>query len=211
MKEDNTMNEAEKMITGKLYDSSDSVLLEQRKNAHKLCMDYNKLYEDMEEERSGILDKLLPNKGKNCYLQGPIQFDYGLYTTMGNGCYANFNLTVLDCAPVKIGDNVFFGPNCSLMTPMHPYLPKERNAREKADGSFYTLEYAKPITIGSDCWFAANVTVCGGVTIGDGCVIGAGSVVTRDIPSGVLAAGNPCRVIRPITEKDSVELKKELY
>lgn len=205
------MTEQEKMIKGMIYDTSDSLLGTQRITAHKLCKDYNDLYEDEEEKKNEILNKLLPNKGEILYLQGPIQFDYGLYTTFGNSCYANFNFTVLDCAPVTIGDNVFFGPNCSLMTPIHPLLPRERNMRIKEDGTLYDLEYAKPIRIGNDCWFGANVTVCGGVTIGDGCVIGAGSVVTRDIPSGVLAAGNPCRVIRPITEEDSIELKKELW
>lgn len=205
------MTEQEKMINGKIYDGSDALLSKQRQTAHNLCKDYNDLYEQEEEKRNAILDKLLPNRGEGVYLQGPIQFDYGIYTTFGKRCYANFNLTILDCAPVTIGDNVFFGPNCSIMTPIHPYLPAERNMREKEDGSLYDLEYAKPIKIGSDCWFAAGVTVCGGVTIGDGCVIGAGSVVTRDIPSGVLAAGNPCRVIRTITEKDSIELKKELF
>ena len=144
-------------------------------------------------------------------MQGPVQFDYGIYTTIGANSYANFNFTVLDCCPVTIGKNVFFGPNCSLMTPMHPFLPSERNMRRKADGELYDLEYAKPIVIGDDCWIAANVVVCGGVTIGRGCVIGAGSVVTRDIPAGSLAAGNPCRVIRPITEADSVERKRELF
>ena len=93
---------------------------------------------------------------------------------------------------------------------MHPLLPSERNLRRRENGQLYDLEYAKPITIEDDCWIAANVVVCGGVTIGRGCVIGAGSVVTRDIPAGSLAAGNPCRVIRPITEADSVELKPEL-
>lgn len=205
------MQEWEKMTNGKLYDGTEELLVKQRTNAHKLCLDYNRLYEDQEAERKAILDKLIEKKGKGLYLQGPIQFDYGVYTTFGKNCYANFNLTILDCAKVTIGDNVFFGPNCSLMTPIHPYLPSERNAREKEDGSVFTLEYAKPIQIGNDCWIASNVTVCGGVTIGDGCVIGAGSVVTRDIPSGVLAAGNPCRVIRKITPKDSIEFKKELY
>ena len=94
---------------------------------------------------------------------------------------------------------------------MHPLLPEERNLRLKEDGTAYDLEYAKPITIEDDCWLASNVTVCGGVTIGKGTVIGAGSVVTKDIPSGVFAAGNPCRVIRKITEDDSIYLKKELF
>ena len=103
---------------------------------------------------------------------------------------------------VTIGDNVMIGPNVTLATPMHPLLPEERNIRKREDGSFYNLEYAKPITIKDNCWLASNVVVCGGVTIGEGCVIGAGSVVTRDIPPYSLAAGNPCRVIRKITEKD---------
>jgi len=94
---------------------------------------------------------------------------------------------------------------------MHPYLTEERKLRFKEDGTAYDLEYAKPIVIKDGCWLASNVTVCGGVTIGKNCVIGAGSVVTRDIPDGVLAAGNPCRVIRPITKEDSIALKKELY
>lgn len=98
-----------------------------------------------------------------------------------------------------------FGPNCTLAAPMHPLCPQERNARERENGELYNLEYAKPIKIGSDCWLASNVTVCGGVTIGEGCVIGAGSVVTRDIPAHSLAAGNPCRVIRQITDADLME------
>ena len=97
------------------------------------------------------------------------------------------------------------GPNVTLATPMHPLLPEERNVRQRQDGSYYNLEYAKPIVIKDDCWLASNVIVCVGVTIGEGSVIGAGSVVTRDIPPHSLAAGNPCRVIRTLTEKDRIE------
>ena len=153
---------------------------------------------------------MLTSVGEGTYIQGPVQFDYG-NTTFGKECYANFNLTVLDVCPVTIGDRVFFGPNCSLVTPLHPYCKEERCFKRKEDGTVYDLEYGKPITIGSDCWLASNVVVCAGVTIGEGCVIGAGSVVTRDIPPNSLAAGNPCRVIREITEADSVYLKKELF
>ena len=142
---------------------------------------------------------------------GPIICDYGIYTTIGERCFANFNFTVLDCCPVTIGNDVFFGPNCTIATPIHPLLNEERKLRYKEDGTLYDLEYAAPITIEDGCWLASGVTVCGGVTIGKGCVIGANSVVTRDIPAGVFAAGNPCRVIREITEQDSIYLKKDLF
>lgn len=203
--------ELEKMISGKLYDPSDKELAAMRVKAHKLSKDYNDTYEDEVDKRAKILSELLPNIGKGTFLQGPIQFDYGVFTHFGTNCYANFNLTVLDCCPIHIGNDVFLGPNCSLLTPIHPLLAEERNMRVKENGSLYDLEYAAPITIGDGCWLATGVSVCGGVTIGKGCVIGAGSVVTRDIPDGVFAAGNPCRVIRKITPEDSVYLKKELF
>lgn len=205
------MTETEKMLAGKLYVPADPELVRRSGTAHRLCKEFNDTLDTEREKRAQLLRQLLPHMGEGTFLQGPIQFDYGIYTTFGTNCYANFNLTVLDSCPVVIGDNVMLGPNCSLMTPIHPLLPAQRNLRRREDGTLYDLEYARPITIESDCWIAANVTVCGGVTIGRGCVIGAGSVVTRDIPAGTLAAGNPCRVIRPITEQDSVELKPELW
>lgn len=205
------MTEKEKMLLGKLYDPSDNELATLRAKAHKLSKDYNDTYETEEEKREEIISKLIPNMGADTYLQGPIQFDYGVFTTFGNRCYANFNLTVLDCCEVSIGNNVFFGPNCTIATPIHPMIASERALQEKEDGSLFDYEYAKPITIKDDCWLASNVTVCGGVTINKGCVIGAGSVVTKDIPENSFAAGNPCKVIRKITDKDSVKLKKELY
>ncbi len=201
------MTEKEKMTAGKIYDASHDELLKARAKAHRLCTDYNRTYEEDEEKRIAILKDLLPELAKGVYLQGPIQFDYGYNTFIGENTYANFNFTVLDCGTVTIGKDVFFGPNVSLVTPVHPYLPDERRIRYKEDGSAYNMEYAKPIVIGDDCWFGSNVTVIGGVTIGNGTIIGAGSVVTKDIPSGVLAAGNPCRVIRNITDADSIDLK----
>lgn len=205
------MTETEKMLKGKIYDTSDKSLALRRAKAHRLSKDYNDTYDDEEEKRAAILKELVPKMGENTYLQGPVQFDYGIYTSFGNNCYANFNLVVLDCGYVNIGNDVFFGPNCTLVTPIHPLLPEERAIKIKENGTVYDLEYAKPITIEDACWLASGVTVCGGVTIGKGSVIGAGSVVTKDIPSGVFAAGNPCRVIRKLTEQDSVLLKKELY
>lgn len=204
------MTEREKMLSGKLYDPSDGVLAAMRRRAHRLSRDFNDTYEDETERRKLILGELVPGLGTGTDLNSPLFFDYGVFTVFGEYCYANVNLTVLDCCPVTIGNHVFFGPNCSLMTPVHPLLPAERNMRLREDGSVYNLEYARPITIGDSCWLAANVTVCGGAGIGEGTVIGAGSVVTGDIPAGVFAAGNPCRVIRKITEEDSVYLKREL-
>ena len=139
------------------------------------------------------------------FRQAPVYFDYGCNTYFGKFSGTNFNFTCLDVCPVHIGDNVMIGPNVTLATPMHPLLPEERNVRQREDGSYYNLEYAKPITIENDCWLASNVVVCGGVTIGEGSVIGAGSVVTRSIPPHSLAAGNPCRVIRQLTEADRMK------
>lgn len=200
------MTEKEKMLNGLLYDPSDSELAEMRKKAHKLCKQYNDTYEDEEQKRNEIISELLPNFGKGAYIQGPIQFDYGVFTTFGEKCYANFNLVVLDCCQVQIGSNVFFGPNCTIATPVHPMCAEQRRIRKRNDGTMYNYEYAKPVTIEDDCWLASDVTVCGGVKIGKGSVIGAGSVVTRDIPANVFAAGNPCRVIRKITKNDLLDI-----
>lgn len=205
MKEANKiMTEKEKMLSALPYDPSDKELTELRVRAHKLSKDYNDTYEDEEERRKEILDVLMPERGSGTFLQGPVYFDYGVFTKVGKNFYANFNFTVLDCCPVVIGDNVFCGPNVTIVPPMHSFDPEERKMRFRDNGEAYDIEYAKPVTIGNDCWLASNVVVCGGVTIGEGCVIGAGSVVTRDIPPHSLAAGNPCRVIREITDKDKL-------
>ena len=199
------MTEKEKMLQGFIYDASDKELVEMRRKSHKLCKLYNDTFEDEEEKRSQIIAELLPDSKKGLYLQGPIQFDYGVFTSFGENCYANFNLVILDWCNVTIGNNVFFGPNCTVATPIHPMCAEERRIQQKSDGTLFNYEYAKPIVIEDDCWLASNVTVCGGVKIGKGSVIGAGSVVTKDIPENSFAAGNPCRVIRKITDKESVK------
>lgn len=205
------MTEKEKMVSGKIYDPSDKELEALRINAHRLCKDFNNLYDEEEEKREAILDELIPNRKEGVFIQGPIYFDYGIFTSIGENCFANFNLTVLDICPVTIGDNVLIGPNVSIVTPVHPLRWQDRNIKRRDDGTLYDYEYAKPITIEQNCWIASNVTITGGVTIGEGSVIGAGSVVTRDIPPNSFAAGNPCRVIREITDEDAIELKKELF
>lgn len=199
------MTEKEKMLAGEMYNASDSELAQIRKKAHNLCADYNRTYEGEDEKRAEILRRLIGECADNIYLQGPIQFDYGAFTVFGKGCYANFNLTVLDCCPVTFGDNVLIGPNCTFATPVHPMNDVERNGYINDEGNFVCLEFAKPITVGNRVWLASNVTVCAGVTIGDGCVIGAGSVVTRDIPPNTFAAGNPCRVIKTINNQGSLQ------
>lgn len=196
------MTQKEKMLAGQLYSPADPELSRLHRRAVKLARQYNMTDEEDEQALRAIARELVPNAAEGLFLQPPVHFDYGCFTWFGKNGYANYNFTVLDCCPVRIGDNVMFGPNCTLATPVHPFWPAERNIRTAPDGSLYDIEYARPITIGNDCWLASNVTVCGGVTIGDGCVIGAGSVLTRDIPPYSFAAGNPCRVIRPITERD---------
>ena len=203
------MTEREKMLMGKMYDPSDQELMVLRTKAHRLSKEYNELLET-DERRTEII-KELGIVGDSFYLQGPVQFDYGCFTSIGENSYANFNFTCVDCCPVTIGKNVFFGPNVSLLTPMHPLCWQDRNQYVKKDGTLTDQEYAKPITIGDNCWIAGNVTICGGVTIGEGCVVGAGSVVTKDIPSNSLAVGVPCRVVREITENDLLENHPELF
>ena len=207
------MTEHEKMLAGNLiYDPFSEGMAEERTKAHRLCKLYNDTFDTETEKRKEILDELLPNRGENVYLQGPIYFDFGTNISMGKDSYANFNFTVLDEGRVTIGESVFIGPNVSLLTAIHPLRYQDRNSffNDKT-GNVTNLEYTASITIEDNCWIAASVTICGGVTIGVGSVIGAGSVVTKDIPPNSLAVGNPCRVIREITEKDSLENRPELF
>ena len=140
-------------------------------------------------------------------MEKPIFIDNMKEITIGKNFYSNIHFSFIGGCTVEIGDNVFVGPYCTLATGIHSLIAEERRISVGSDGELHDFEYGKPIKIGNDVWIASNVTICGGVTIGNGSVIGAGSVVTRDIPEGVLAAGNPCRVIREITEKDSMYLR----
>lgn len=204
------MNEESKIKAGVLFCPADPELKAMKLKTHKLNLDYNCLYEDETKKRNAILDEILGSRGEGTFLQGPITFHYGKHTHIGDRCFINFNFTVQDDANVFIGDDCNFGPNVTIVTPIHPMLPDERKRIKCADGEIRRLCYAKPVIIGHDCWFGANVVVCPGVSVGENCVIGAGSVVTRDIPANSFAAGNPCRVIREITEKDSMKYKPEV-
>lgn len=205
------MTEKQKMLAGKIYDPSDSELLQLRQRAHRLCKQYNDTLEEDVDVREKIIAELLPGMQSGGYLQGPVYFDYGVFTKLGKNFYANFNLTVLDVCSVTIGDNVFVGPNVSILTPKHPLRYQDRNLYTNADGRITDREYGAPITIGDNCWIAGNVTILAGAEIGPGCVIGGGSVVAGKIPDNSLAYGNPCRVVRQITEKDALKYKKELF
>lgn len=202
------MTEEEKMLDGQLYNPTDSVLAEKRARVRFLQEEYNFSRSSEGEKREYLINQIFKKVGKNCYLEPTIKFDYGCNTEIGDNFFANYNSIFLDVAEIKIGDNVMFGPNVTIATPMHPLVAEERIIREDENGVPYDLEYAKPITIKDNVWLASNVLVCGGVTIGKGTVVGAGSVVTKSLPDGVLAYGNPCKVIRPITDADLIINKK---
>ena len=206
------MTEEERIFSGGLFSSEEPELVGKKQRAHRLSRAFNALYEEDEQARQAILRQLLGEVGEGTLMLGPIWFHYGCHTRVGSGCFMNGNFTVQDDAPVTIGSHCNFGPNVTIVTPLHPMLPGERRGLVCADGKTRFLCYAKPVEIGSDCWFGANVVVCPGVTVGQGCVIGAGSVVTRDIPPNSFAAGVPARVIRPITQQDAIaNIFPELY
>lgn len=204
------MSEEQRIFDGLLFNPGHPDLKKIKLNAHKLSQQYSNTYEDQVEEREALLSELIGSKGERCFLQGPIFFHYGLHTEIGDHFFANYNLTVQDDAKVMIGNHTSFGPNVTIVTPVHPFIASERRQMIDQHQVPNSLCYAKPVTIGNDVWLSANVTVCGGVTIGDGCVIGAGSVVTQDVPANSFAAGVPCKVIRPITELDSMRFKPEV-
>lgn len=206
------MTEIEKMFAGKIYNPFCEGMPEARRKAHELCQKYNQIPESDGETREGILRELVPNCGKDVYLQGPIQFDFGTHIKIGDQSYANFNLVVLDENYVTIGSDVFIGPNCSILTPIHPLCHEDRNVfYDKETKANINIEYSAPVVIENNCWLGGNVTILPGVTIGEGCVIGAGSVVTKSIPANSLAFGNPCKVARQITSKDKLKNHPELF
>ncbi len=184
------MTEKEKAARGIPYDPNhDEALIAERLACANLCFDYNNLPPGRTDQRRKLLGEILGKTGERLEIIPPFHCDYGYNIEIGEDFYANYNCIILDAAKVTFGDHVFIAPNCGFYAASHPLDVTRRNQG---------LEYAKPITIGNNVWIGGGVTVLPGVVIGDNSVIGAGSVVTEDIPSGVVAVGNPCRVVKRI-------------
>ncbi|MBU3803790.1 MAG: sugar O-acetyltransferase [Candidatus Cellulosilyticum pullistercoris] len=198
------MTEKERMLSGNLYLASDKELVEEHKKSLRLTRLFNTTTEEEIEYRKQLIGELFEKTGKQYYIEPPFRCDYGCHISIGENFFANYDCIILDVNKVKIGNNVMFGPRVTIYTAGHPIDAGVRNT---------LLEYGKPVTIGDDVWVGGSTVINPGVTIGSNVVIGSGSVVTKDIPSGVIAAGNPCKVIREITEKDREFWlqQKELY
>ena len=181
------------MLAGEMYDPLDRQLTDERTKARLLIKALNESPEDEPEERARIIKELIPNAGDGLGLQPPFYCDYGSNIIIGEKVFFNFNCVILDVMQVTIGSRTMFGPNVQIYTATHPINHERRSSGR---------EFAKGITIGEDVWIGGSAIICPGVTIGDRSVIGAGSVVTKNIPSDVIAAGNPCKVIRKIAEEE---------
>ena len=181
------MTEKQSMLAGKYYQPEDRVLTEERINCKLLCQEYNKIPYDDFENRKNVIKKILNKTGEKFFIEQNFYCDYGYNIEIGENFYSNHNLVILDPAKVTFGDNVFIGPNCGFYTAAHPTDVKDRNLG---------LEYAKPISVGSNVWFGGNVVVLPGINIGNNVIVAAGAVVTRDVPDNCTAAGVPAKIIK---------------
>lgn len=195
------MTEQERMLSGRLYFAGDEALAAARLRARELTWQFNHSAWDAFDQRTAILRKLFAALGENCWIEPTFRCDYGSQITVGSHFYANYDCIFLDVAPITIGDHVFLGPRVCLYTAGHPTVPEVRNTE---------LEYGRPIAIGDNVWLGGSTVVLPGVSIGSGTVVAAGSVVTRSLPPGVIAAGNPCRVLRPITDADRAKWERKM-
>lgn len=183
------LKEYDKMLAGEVYDANSPELVDKRNKVSDLCWEYNNIRPTSLEERHSKLREILGACGDGSVVVQPFRCDYGSQIRLGANFFSNFGLTILDEAYVTFGDNCFVGPNLSIYTACHSTDPQERNSGR---------EWAKPVSIGNDCWIGGSVTILPGVTIGNGCTIGAGSVVTKDIPAHSVAVGNPALVVKTL-------------
>ena len=183
------MSEKDKALKGLEFMRGDLDLKKQRENAEMLCFEYNTTPPSDLEKKQQILDELIKNKKEGCYIKSPFICEYGEYISLGRNFFANYNCKFMDGGKIIFGDDVLVGPDCTFVTAAHPTDPERRKAG---------YQIFKSIVVGNNVWFGVGVIVCPGVTIGDNCVIGAGSVVVKDIPANCVAVGNPCKVIREI-------------
>lgn len=195
------MTEWERLQQGFIYNDFDEDLFERRDAAKKLFKAYNKTNDDEGELRNKILQQLFKQIGKNVWIEPDFKCEFGKNITIEDDVYINFGCIILDCSEVTIGSHTLFGPNIGLYPVNH-----STDAQERINGGCY----GKPIHIGKNVWLGGDVKVLAGVTIGDNTIIGTGSIVTKDIPSNVIAVGNPCKVIREITDKDKTEYSKRM-
>lgn len=188
------MTERERMDKGLIYDPSVREIMDEQEGCLELQYEYNHTRPSEGEKRERLLKEMFGSIGEGCYIEPPLHANWaGKHVFMGDMCYANFNLTLVDDANIYIGDKVMFGPNVVVATANHPINPELRERM---------LQYNKEVHIGNNVWIGANVTIVPGITVGENSVIGAGSVVTKDVPANVVAYGNPCRVVREISEHD---------
>lgn len=193
-----SMSAKEKMLNGEYYISWDEELTKERDKAKDILFEFNNMKPSLREEREKLIHELFGKTGKNCWVESPFNCDYGYNITVGDNFYTNTNCCILDCAKITIGNNVWIGPNVGIYTPEHAFDSEERTKG---------YEHALPVEIGDNTWICGGVSITGGVKIGSNVIIGAGSVVIKDIPDNVLAAGNPARIIREITEQDKIDFK----
>ena len=184
----------DRIHTGELYFPDEGEILQEQIGYQDLLYDYNQARPSKGEKRAALLRKMLAEVGENCFIEAPFYANWGgHHLHLGNGIYINYGLTCVDDTHIYIGDRTLLGPNCTLAAASHPIDPELRRMG---------YQYNAPVRIGQNCWLGAGVIVLPGVTVGDNAVIGAGSVVTRDLPSNVVAVGNPCRVLREVNERD---------
>ncbi len=194
------MTVKERMKSGKVYFCTDPELAKEQLRCLDKLYDFNQTRPSEMEKRMGLLREILAEMGENCYVEPPLHANWGRHTHFGSNVYANFNLTLVDDTDIYVGDSVMFGPNVVVATAGHPVDPELRRK---------VAQFNLPVHIGNNVWIGAGAVILPGVRIGDDSVIGAGAVVTKDIPAGVVAVGNPCRVLRPINERDREYYYKE--